>query len=85
MLTHANLIADAAGTTLLLDEWEPGDRHIRYGAALLLPAGSATHKNTGQQNAKSKQTKPHKLPHLLAYLSVCPSHVESQVGVADTF
>lgn len=28
-MTHANLIADAAGTCLLLDEWEPGDRHIR--------------------------------------------------------
>jgi long-chain acyl-CoA synthetase len=30
VLTHANLIADAAGTCVLLDEWEPGDRHISY-------------------------------------------------------
>jgi hypothetical protein len=35
VLTHANLIADAAGTCVLLDEWEPGDRHIRYKGQLL--------------------------------------------------
>jgi hypothetical protein len=35
VLTHANLIADAAGTCVLLDEWEPGDRHIRYNGQLL--------------------------------------------------
>ncbi|KIZ03320.1 hypothetical protein MNEG_4636 [Monoraphidium neglectum] len=30
MLTHSNLIADAAGTAALLDEFQPGDRHISY-------------------------------------------------------
>ncbi|WIA09659.1 hypothetical protein OEZ85_009046 [Tetradesmus obliquus] len=30
VLTHANLIADAAGTCELLDDWQPGDRHISY-------------------------------------------------------
>eukprot|EP00775_Hariotina_reticulata_P005555 gene5555-5792_t len=30
VLTHANLIADAAGTVELLDEWLPGDKHISY-------------------------------------------------------
>lgn len=29
VLTHANLIADSAGTVELLDEWLPGDKHIR--------------------------------------------------------
>jgi hypothetical protein len=30
MLSHANLIADAAGTALLLEDFQPGDRHISY-------------------------------------------------------
>jgi acyl-CoA synthetase (AMP-forming)/AMP-acid ligase II len=30
VLTHANLIADAAGTCALLTDWNPGDRHISY-------------------------------------------------------
>jgi long-chain acyl-CoA synthetase len=30
VLTHANLIADSAGTSLLLSDWSPGDRHISY-------------------------------------------------------
>jgi hypothetical protein len=30
VLTHANLIADAAGTCALVDDWQPGDRHISY-------------------------------------------------------
>ena len=30
MLTHANLIADGAGTCALLTDWNPGDRHISY-------------------------------------------------------
>jgi long-chain acyl-CoA synthetase len=30
VLSHANLIADAAGTCELLDDWQPGDRHISY-------------------------------------------------------
>jgi long-chain acyl-CoA synthetase len=30
VLTHANLIADSAGTSLLLKDWSPGDRHISY-------------------------------------------------------
>jgi hypothetical protein len=30
VLTHANLIADAAGTVALVDEWRAGDRHISY-------------------------------------------------------
>jgi hypothetical protein len=30
MLTHASLIADAAGTGMLLEEFQPGDRHISY-------------------------------------------------------
>lgn len=30
MLSHANLIANSAGTCLLLSEWTVGDRHISY-------------------------------------------------------
>lgn len=30
MLSHANLIADAAGTAALLESFTPGDRHISY-------------------------------------------------------
>nr|QIQ49563.1 long-chain acyl-CoA synthetase 5 [Chromochloris zofingiensis] len=30
MLSHANLVADAAGTVALLEEWNPGDKHISY-------------------------------------------------------
>ena len=30
VLTHANLIADSAGTSALLSDWSPGDRHISY-------------------------------------------------------
>ncbi|KAI8468294.1 MAG: hypothetical protein J3K34DRAFT_427744 [Monoraphidium minutum] len=30
MLSHANLVADAAGTAVLLDDFMPGDRHISY-------------------------------------------------------
>ncbi|KAF6256258.1 hypothetical protein COO60DRAFT_1530236 [Scenedesmus sp. NREL 46B-D3] len=30
VLSHGNLIADAAGTCELLDDWQPGDRHISY-------------------------------------------------------
>jgi hypothetical protein len=30
VLSHGNLIADAAGTCALLDDWQPGDRHISY-------------------------------------------------------
>ena len=30
MLSHANLIADAAGTAALLEAFTPGDRHISY-------------------------------------------------------
>jgi len=30
VLTHANLIADGAGTCALLTDWNPGDRHISY-------------------------------------------------------
>eukprot|EP00878_Enallax_costatus_P000737 GHUV01000851.1.p1 GENE.GHUV01000851.1~~GHUV01000851.1.p1 ORF type:complete len:760 (+),score=146.74 GHUV01000851.1:92-2281(+) len=30
VLSHANLIADAAGTVELLEEWMPGDKHISY-------------------------------------------------------
>lgn len=30
MLSHANLIADAAGTVPLVDNWCVGDRHISY-------------------------------------------------------
>ena len=30
MLTHANLIANAAGTATLLSESSPGDRHLSY-------------------------------------------------------
>jgi hypothetical protein len=30
MLSHANLIADAAGTAALLEDFQPGNRHISY-------------------------------------------------------
>jgi long-subunit acyl-CoA synthetase (AMP-forming) len=30
VLSHANLIADAAGTCSLVEEWTVGDRHISY-------------------------------------------------------
>lgn len=30
VLSHANLIADAAGTCELLEDWMPGDKHISY-------------------------------------------------------
>ena len=30
VLTHGNLVANAAGTATLLDKWTPGDKHLSY-------------------------------------------------------